>query len=144
MYAAYESLDDKLKERIAGLRCVHDASRNSTGELRVGYKEVTDPRETVGAIHPLVRTHPVTGRKCLLLGRRRGAYVVGLPLEDSEALLDALWKHATNPALTWTQQWQLGDAILWDNRCTMHRREGFDPTTRRIMFRTQIRGEAVA
>lgn len=144
MYQAYETLPAALKNRISTLRCVHDASRNSTGELRVGYKEVSDPRETVGAIHPLVRVHPVTGRSCLLLGRRRGAYVPGLPLQESEELLDALWKHATDPAFVWTQVWQLGDAVLWDNRCTMHRRESFDPSTRRIMYRTQIRGEAVA
>ena len=143
MYLAYETLPPELKDRIDGLRCIHDASRNSTGELRVGYKDVNDPRQTVGAIHPVVRVHPVTQRRCLLLGRRRGAYLQGLPLAESEALLDALWRHATHPSLTWTQVWELGDAILWDNRCTMHRRDAFDPGSRRIMYRTQIAGEVV-
>ena len=67
MYDAYDQLPPDLKSRIAGLQCVHDASRNSAGMLRKGWQEVTDPRETKGAIHPLVRTHPVTGRRALFL-----------------------------------------------------------------------------
>lgn len=65
MYAAYEALDQATRERIATLSCIHDASRNSAGELRLGYEDVTDPRQTVGAVHPLVRTHPVTGKPYL-------------------------------------------------------------------------------
>jgi len=143
MYTAYETLAPELKRAAVGLQCVHDASRNSAGELRRGYADTTDPRQTVGARHPVVRTHPVTGRPCLFLGRRRNAYLVGLPLDESEALLDALWSHATRAELVWTQVWQLGDMIMWDNRCTMHRRDSFDPATRRLLVRTQITGEAV-
>ncbi|MFA5489339.1 MAG: TauD/TfdA family dioxygenase [Candidimonas sp.] len=143
MYEAYDALDAGLKERIATLRCVHDASRNSAGGLRKGYVDNTDPRETVGATHPLVRVHPVTGKKCLFLGRRRKAYVVGLEIEESEALLNELWAHATQDKFVWTQVWQLGDLVLWDNRCTMHRRDSFDPETRRLLYRTQITGEDV-
>lgn len=141
MYLAYETLPATLKERIQGLRCIHDASRNSAGELRLGYESVTDPRQTRGAVQPLVSTHAITGRKCLLLGRRRNAYVVGLDLHESEQLLDALWAHATRPELTWTQAWQVGDVMMWDNTCTMHRRDAFDPSTRRLMYRTQIAGK---
>lgn len=143
MYLAYETLGEATKRRIAGLICVHDASRNSAGELRKGYKDSSDPRKTVGATHPVVRTHPVTGKRCLFLGRRRNGYLVGLTIDESEALLDELWGHATRAELVWTQVWQLGDAILWDNRCTMHRRDSFDPGSRRLMHRTQITGEAV-
>ncbi|MPZ46924.1 MAG: TauD/TfdA family dioxygenase [Betaproteobacteria bacterium] len=141
MYAAYESLPDHLKQRIAHLRCVHDASRNSAGVLRKGYKEVTDPRQTVGAVHPIVRTHPISGRKALFLGRRLNAYIPGLTLEESDGLLGELWAHATNPKFTWVQQWRAGDVIIWDNRCTLHRRDSFDPESRRLMHRTQIRGD---
>jgi taurine dioxygenase len=140
MYLAYETLPPDLKARISEMRCIHDASRNSAGELRIGYEDVADPRKTVGAVHPLVSVHAVTGRKCLLLGRRRNAYIVGLSLEDSEALLDRLWAHATRPELTWTQVWQVGDVMMWDNTCTMHKRDSFDPQTRRLMYRTQIAG----
>lgn len=144
MYRAYETLPGDLKRRAETLKCIHDASRNSAGELRVGFKDISDPRETVGAVHPVVRTHPVTGKKCLFLGRRRNAYLVGLPLEESEALLDALWAHAAKPEFVWGQEWQLGDIVLWDNRCTMHRRDAFDPASRRLLYRTQIAGEDVA
>jgi taurine dioxygenase len=143
MYLAYETLPADLKERVGQLRCVHDASRNSAGQLRNGYVDNDDPRKTVGATHPLVRTHPRTGKKCLLLGRRRGAYLAGLPLQESEALLDRLWAHATTPALTWGQEWKLGDVVMWDNTCTMHRRDSFDPSSRRLMYRTQIAGGPV-
>ncbi|HEY9281737.1 MAG TPA: TauD/TfdA family dioxygenase [Eoetvoesiella sp.] len=143
MYMAYERLPSELKNRIENLQCIHDASRNSTGELRQGFEEINDPTKTVGAVHPVVRTHPVTYRKCLFLGRRRNAYLVGLPLAESEALLDQLWQHATKPDIVWTQEWEVGDAVLWDNRCTMHRRDAFDPQTRRLMYRTQIAGGEV-
>ncbi|MFN7750774.1 MAG: TauD/TfdA dioxygenase family protein, partial [Pseudomonadota bacterium] len=58
----------------------------------------------------------------------------------SEALLDELWSHATDPSITWHHQWRVGDILIWDNRCTMHRRDAFDPAARRIMHRTQCKG----
>ncbi len=141
MYLAYETLPAALKRRVEGLQCKHDSSRNSTGGLRSGQPEVTTPRDAPGAVHPLVRTHPVTGRNALFLGRRLNAYIVGLEQQESEALLDELWAHSTRPELTWYQEWQLGDLILWDNRCVMHRRNAFDGSQRRIMHRTQIAGD---
>ena len=141
MYAAYESLDAPTRARLAGLSCIHDAARNSVGELRRGFADITDPTQTVGARHPIVRTHPATGRKCLFLGRRRGAYIPELSLADSEALLDRLWTHATEARFCWTQVWQAGDLVLWDNRCALHRRDEFDDRYQRIMHRTQICGD---
>ena len=141
MYRAFETLPAELKREIQGLTCRHDSSRNSAGELRAGFKEVSDPREAPGAVHPLIRTHPETRRNCLFLGRRPSAYIVGLPLDESEDLLDRLWAHATNPSLAWYQVWKVGDLIIWDNRCAMHRRDAFDATTRRLMHRTQIQGD---
>ena len=141
MYAALETLPPALRARIDGLNCVHDSSLNSVGQLRVGFEEVTDPRKTPGAVHPLLRTHPVTGRQCLFLGRRRNAYIRDLDLADSEALLDALWSHATQPEHCWAQQWRVGDLVLWDNRCALHRRDEFAGTARRVMHRTQISGD---
>ena len=73
-------------------------------------------------------------------GRRRNSYIEGLPLEESEALLDEIWALATQDSLTWRHGWKAGDLVLWDNRCTMHRRDAFDPSARRVMHRTQIRG----
>jgi taurine dioxygenase len=138
---ALETLPAELRRQVEGRACRHDASRNSAGELRRGFVDAPDPSRSVGAEHPIIRTHPVTGRKALFLGRRRNAYIVGLTLEDSEAMLDALWAHCTKPEFAWYQQWRAGDLILWDNRCVMHRRDAFDPATRRIMHRTQIKGD---
>jgi len=139
MYLAYEALPASLKREIASRQAVHDATYNSAGMLRKGYKEIGDPREAPGARHPLVRMHPETGRPCLFLGRRRNSYVVGLALADSEALLDELWAHATQPQFTFRQEWRVGDVLVWDNRCTLHRRDPFDPGARRLMHRTQIK-----
>ena len=136
---AYETLPDELKRRIEGRRAVHDATYNSAGERRKGYAEVADPRRAPGARHPLVRVHPETGRRCLFLGRRRNSHIEGLALEESEALLDRLWAHATQARFTFRQAWRVGDLVLWDNRCTLHRRDAFDPAARRLMHRTQIK-----
>lgn len=142
MYAAYEALPEALKRRAAGLRVKHDGTYNSGGFLRAGVTPTHDPRTAPGTLHPLVIRHPETGRLALYLGRRRNAYIAGLPLEESEALLDAIWAEATRPAHAWTNHWRVGDLVLWDNRCTMHRRDPFDPQARRIMHRTQIKGAA--
>ncbi|VTU18015.1 Alpha-ketoglutarate-dependent taurine dioxygenase [Variovorax sp. PBS-H4] len=144
MYTAFETLPDAMKKRIAGLRAIHDATYNSAGVMRKGMSEVTDPRKAPGAQHPLVIKHPDTGRAALYLGRRRNSYVLGLELEESEALLDELWAHASRPEFTFRQVWQQHDLILWDNRCTLHRRDAFDPAARRVMHRTQIKGTPVA
>ncbi|MBS0517384.1 MAG: TauD/TfdA family dioxygenase [Proteobacteria bacterium] len=143
MYLAYETLPADLRQAIDGRTCIHDSSRNSAGELRKGFQTTPDIRRTPGAVHPLVRLHPVTGRKALFLGRRPGAYVHGLAVADSEALLDALWAHATQDRFTWYQKWRVGDLVMWDNRCVMHRRDPFDEDRRRLMHRTQIVGEPV-
>ncbi len=141
MYAAWDTLPAALKKEALGRYCRHDSSRNSAGELRKGFTDVTDPRDAPGAIHPLVRTHQRTHRNCLFLGRRHNACVIGLPLDESEDLLNQLWAHATQKQFEWYQVWNVGDLVMWDNRCAMHRRDAFDPESRRLMHRTQIRGD---
>jgi taurine dioxygenase len=142
MYAAYDALPVALRGRIAGLRVKHDGTYNSGGYVREGVTPTDDPITAAGTFHPLVCTHPDSGRRCLYLGRRRNAYIEGLPLGESEALLDQIWHYATGDNLTWYNVWRVGDLVLWDNRCTMHRRDPFDPAARRIMHRTQIKGAA--
>jgi taurine dioxygenase len=142
MYAIYEALPDELKRRIANLKIKHDGTYNSGGYLRQGVTATDDPRTSPGALHPLVCTHPDTGRRMLYLGRRRNAYLMGLELADSEALLDELWSYVERPQFAWEHVWRVGDLVLWDNRCTMHRRDPFDASARRIMHRTQIKGSA--
>jgi taurine dioxygenase len=141
MYGIYDALPAPLKERIAGLKIKHDGTYNSGGYLRQGVTPTDDPMTSPGAVHPLVCTHPATGRRMLYLGRRRNAYLVGLELSQSEALLDELWGFVDRPEFAWEHAWRVGDLVLWDNRCTMHRRDAFDPKSRRIMHRTQVKGE---
>jgi taurine dioxygenase len=141
MYAIYDALPAKLKQRIAGLEIKHDGTYNSGGYVRQGVTPTDDPRTSPGALHPLVCTHPDTGRRMLYLGRRRNAYIGGLELSESEALLDELWSYVDLPQFAWEHVWRIGDLVLWDNRCTMHRRDAFDPKQRRIMHRTQVKGE---
>jgi len=141
MYAAWEALPAPLQRRVERLRVKHDGTYNSGGYLREGVTPTGDPRTSPGTFHPLVYPHPETGRRALYLGRRRNAYIEGLSLDDSDALLDEIWAHATRESLTWRHQWRAGDLVLWDNRCTMHRRDAFDPAARRVMHRTQIKGD---
>ncbi len=143
MYLAYETLPHDLRQAIEGRKAVHDATYNSAGIMRKGMQPVTDPREAPGARHPMVVMHPETRRPALFLGRRRNSYIVGMELAESEALLDRLWAHATQPQFTFRQVWQESDLIIWDNRCTLHRRDAFDPASRRVMHRTQIKGAPV-
>ncbi|MEC7202198.1 MAG: TauD/TfdA family dioxygenase, partial [Pseudomonadota bacterium] len=145
-YMAYETLPDVMKLTIAGKAQVHDSSRNSAGVLRPTAKLPSKPEEVEGPTHPLVRIHPDTGRQALYLGRRRvwpSNYIVGLENEKSEALLDRLWRHATQDEFVWTHSWRAGDVLLWDNRCALHHRTELDHTRPRVLHRTQIQGEAV-
>lgn len=142
MYQAYESLPGKLRDSIKNYTLKHDATYNSGGYVRQGTVAVDDPVRSPGINHPLVCTHPETGRRLLYLGRRRNAYVQGLPLSESEALLDQIWFYATQEESVWQSIWKVGDLVLWDNRCTMHRRDPFDENARRVMHRTQIKGSA--
>ncbi len=144
MYLAWQTLPAELKARVAGLEIKHDMTYNSAGVLRRGFSHVTDPVSAPGPWHPVVRTHPETGYDALYLGRRPNAYVRGLAREESDALVDALWTHATDERFTWCHRWQLGDVLIWDNRCVMHRRNGFDPNARRIMHRLQFSGDRPA
>jgi taurine dioxygenase len=142
MYKAYEALSDSLKQQIADLSCKHDSSRSSVGQLRKGFAAQYPNRgDAPGAVHPLVCVHPQTRRPCLYLGRRSMAFIPGLDAAQSDLLLDKLWAHAEQDEFCWYQRWRLGDIVIWDNRCTMHRRDALDPNDRRLLNRTQIKGE---
>jgi taurine dioxygenase len=145
-YLAYDELPDDLKKAIEGKLQRHDSSRNSAGVLRPGAKLPKTLDEVEGPAHPLVRIHPVTGKRALYLGRYRvwpSNHIVGMPDEESQALLGKLWAHATQPKYAWTHKWRVGDLVLWDNRCCMHYRTEIDTQYRRLMHRTVIKGEPI-
>jgi len=143
MYRAYEDLPAVLAARIEGRYANHSKVHNSTGARRPEFADVTDPSKAPGVKHPLVRTHPVTRRKCLYLGRRLNSYIFDLPLEASEALLDEIWAHTCQDRYVWQHKWKVGDLIVWDNRCTMHHRNAFPPDARRLMHKSTTAGEPV-
>jgi taurine dioxygenase len=140
MKAALSRMPKRLIERIRELDIKHDGTYDSAGYVRKGLKPSNDPRTSAGTPHPIVIEHPVSGELALYLGRRRNAYVVGLELAESERLLEELWSYVETAL--YRHRWAVGDLVLWDNRTTMHRRDAFDPTARRIMHRTQIKGSA--
>ena len=140
MAAAHDELPTDLRKKIAGLSIKHDGTFNSGGYLRQGVREDRDPMTCEGQPHPVVCAHPRTGRPVLYLGRRRNAYIMGLERQKSEDLLNTLWEFATLPDYTYTHRWRVGDLLMWNNRATMHRREPFDASARRLMQRTQIKG----
>ncbi len=140
MYAALDTLPADLRQQIEGRQILHPATHRSDGKPSKGFENVTDITKVPGTKHPIIRTHPDTGRKALYLGRRINASVVGMPIPESEYLLDALWAHATQEKFTYRHDWKVGDLLMWDNRCVMHRRDPFDPNSRRLMYRTQTKG----
>jgi alpha-ketoglutarate-dependent taurine dioxygenase len=141
MVDALEALPADLRSRIEGRSIRHSQVYDSAGTKRPAYDEVTDITQAPGPTHPIIRTIPETGQQCLYLGRRLSAYVVGLPVEESEALLDALWDHTVRDHRVWSHKWGLGDTLIWDNRVTMHHRDPFDPADRRRLHKVQVAGE---
>jgi len=129
MYLAYDVQPDDLKRQLAGLTIKHQVRSGSAGA-------------GTGASHPMVVTHPETGCNALLLGAMPNTSIDQLPAEDSAALLALLWATATERRLGWRQRWRAGDVVVWDNRCLIHRRDAFEPSSRRVLLRTQCEGSA--
>lgn len=141
MFDALQTLSPQLRARLEGLSIRHSQIYDSTGAKRPAFDEVSDVTKAPGPVHPMIRTIPQTGQQCLYLGRRLGAWVVGLDVAESEALLDELWAHTVRDERIWSHSWQLGDLVVWDNRTTMHHREPFDPDARRRLHKVQVAGE---
>ena len=143
MYAAWDKMPEDLRSAVVEAQALHNSTYTSAGELRKGMDEVTDVRDAPGAVHPVVIRHPENGRQALFLGRRTNAYIKGLAVDESEALLDRLWDYCVDGNFTYSHNWQPGDVLIWDNRSTLHRRDAFDPAARRILWRCQIAGTAL-
>jgi taurine dioxygenase len=140
MPAALRSMPAELVARISRLGIKHDGTYDSGGNVRKGMVPNDDPRQSAGTVHPIVITQPETGEPTLYLGRRRNAWIAGLPIDESERLLNIIWSYATAQAVTLRHRWRLGDVVLWNNLTTMHRRDAFPPTEFRTLHRSQIKG----
>jgi len=143
MYRAYEDMPAGLAAKINGRYANHSKVHNSAGVRRPEFADVTDPSKAPGVKHPIVRTHPVTRRKCLYLGRRLNSYIFDLSLEESEEVLEEIWAHTCQDKYVWEHKWRVGDLLVWDNRCTMHHRNAFAPNARRLMHKSTTAGEPV-
>ena len=141
MIAVYEALPEATKRRIDGRQAVHgyDTPR---ARNRPSPRTPEEIAETPDVIHPLVRTHPDSGRKALYLNPNRLDRIVGMDRAESDALLDELTAFANRPEFHFGHVWSVGDAIIWDNRCTMHRVViDYPPGERRIMQRVLLEGD---
>jgi len=140
MYAAYQALDEETKGRIVNLRAAHKYVSRRAG-AKVAKLSEEDEKKTPQVSHPLVRTHPETGRKALYLNPNRIDHVEGMPLSESDALLDALYAHAFDARFHYRHRWRKGDLLIWDNRCTMHRASSdLRPGDRRLLHRILLKG----
>ena len=139
-YLAYDALSDARKQQLAALRAVHswEASRRNTGNQPATEQQ---KRERPPVSHPVIRTHPDTGRKLLYIGIHT-SHIEGLPEAEGKALLDELLEHATQDAHVYRHQWHEGDLCMWDNRCLLHRADtNYDMGQhRRVLHRTVVRG----
>jgi taurine dioxygenase len=129
MYLAYDVLPDDLKRRLLDLTIKHRVQSGSAGA-------------GTGARHPVVSTHPETECNALFLGAPSNTSIPELPAERSAELLAVLWAYATEGRFGWRQQWRDGDVVVWDNRCLIHRRDAFEPSSRRVLLRIQVEGSS--
>ncbi len=118
MYAAYEALSDRMKQYLDGLTAVHDGEPVYRG-LYANYG-VADKPSYPRAEHPVVRTHPVTGRKALYVNRGFTRHIVGIPRDESEGILRYLYEHMENPLFQCRFRWRANSVAFWDNRCVQH------------------------
>jgi taurine dioxygenase len=141
MYAVYDALRDDIQRRIRGLRVVHSHDQVLSHDAQLKSASA-DYARLPPVQHPLVRRHPVTGRRSLFLSPHTMTRIEGMPEEDGRALLGDLTAFATEDRFVYRHKWQRHDVILWDNRCTMHAVMPYDAAhVRRIMHRTTIVGD---
>ena len=143
MRAAYDALDAAMKRRLEGLKAEHSVwySRALTGGTNFRADEI---RTMPPVAQPLVRVHPGSGRRSLVLASH-ASHIVGWPLAEGRALLAELTAFATEPRFVYRHRWQDGDLVIWDNRCTMHRGTKYDDVShRRDLRRTTVEGRPAA
>lgn len=143
--AAYDALDDEWKQRIDGLNAVHDIRLSFPEERFAQGEEEKAKLEAIIAknppvTHPVVRTHPDTGRKGLFVSEGFTDYIEGVSTEESREILDYLFQHSVREEFTVRWQWQEGDVAIWDNRCTQHKALFDYGDAHRIMRRATVNG----
>jgi taurine dioxygenase len=144
MYLAYETLSEGMRRMLDGLIVVNSSAKadtTKTREDRVRDSAKTDARQEYNAEHPVVRTHPETGRKALYANGGHALRFKDMTVEESAPLLNYLFAHATRPEFTCRFRWELGSIALWDNRCTQHNPVNDYHGHRRVMHRVTLAGD---
>ena len=143
MYRAFETLPDDLRAAIEGRKALNIFEYKEDGGYGQGAMDLYDavPAGAKCHAHPMVRTHPVTGRKALYVNRGMTMCVEGMERSQSDALLNRLFDHQEQPQFQYTHHWRVGDLIMWDNRCSLHARTDFPAEERRILRRVTVLGE---
>lgn len=136
--AAFAAMPEKMRQRLEGRVLIH--GRQDYSLVKEDGGPEIDPSQSPGPWFPLVRTHIATGKKGLFLGRRGDCYIVDMDVAESNALLEEIWNHVTQPEFVWSHQWSVGDVLVWDNRCTVHSRGAISEGRRRL-HRTTTAGE---
>jgi taurine dioxygenase len=135
-YAAYDALPDNLRASLDGRSAFHHYNYGSVqkgdGKGTQAFSEST---------HPVFRTHGETGRKAIYVNRLTTEHIVGMPPEDSDAMLARIYDHAESPPFVYEHVWRKGDLMLWDNRCSMHGRTDFPDGERRLMWRSTVKSD---
>jgi taurine dioxygenase len=140
MYKAYETLPPETRERIAGLKAVntYDPGRSNYATMRTRIEQASPSARSYA--QPMVYTHPATGRKALYINRLMTESIVGMPREESNALLESLFDHQEQPQFVYEHRWTPGDVVIWDNRCTLHARTHFSADELRKLRRVTVKG----
>lgn len=142
MYDAYDDLPAATRARIASLRAIHVYQSSHSERKLMSLSKDNRERVPNAVLHPLVRTHPVTGRKALYINPIRIEGIVELAQDEALALLDELFEHVTQPKFEYRHKWKQGDLVMWDNRCLMHKANGdYDMNEMRYLHRIMLKGE---
>ncbi|MBU69072.1 MAG: taurine dioxygenase [Cupriavidus sp.] len=145
MHTAWETLPPALQRKVEGLRAEHTyLARYAELQKRSPWRPNLTPEQIAQVkpvVHPVVRTHPETGRKALFVSEHFTTRIIGLPDEESRALLDELFAHSVKPAHVYRHQWREHDLVFWDNRSLLHLAGGTPDDLRRVMYRTTIEGD---
>jgi len=136
-YAAYDTLPDELRKPLEGRKAFH---HYNYGSVQKGDDKGTPA--FAESVHPVFRTHDDTGKKAIYVNRLMTEGVVDMEQSEADGLLNALFDHSENPEFVYEHEWQVGDLLLWDNRCSMHARTDFPETERRLLLRTTVLGDA--
>jgi taurine dioxygenase len=142
MHVAYDSLLDATKRRIDGLRAVHVYQSRFSGRKLMGLPPESKDRVPDQVTHPIVRTHPESGRKAIYINPIRTEGIDGMAEADALRLLEELLAHAVQPQHQYRHRWQPGDVVIWDNRALLHKANGdYDMSQVRYLYRLMLKGD---